>query len=244
MKLVTVAGPPSAGKTSVILRLAEALKLQAGELGVVKFDCLTSFDHLRYEEKGIPVATGFSGKLCPDHFFVTNIDDAVHWGIASDFRLLITESAGLCNRCSPYLKGILSICVIDNLSGVHTPRKIGPMMKMADLVVVTKGDIVSQAEREVFSYYIRQVNTSAHILFVNGITGQGASLLTRYILQAGEVSTIRDKKLRFTMPAAICSYCTGEMRIGEEYQLGTVKKMTFAHGEDGQAKAGGLTGGG
>ena len=28
------------------------------------------------------------------------------------------------------------------------PRKIGPMLKMADCVVVTKGDIVSQAERE------------------------------------------------------------------------------------------------
>lgn len=229
MKMVTIAGPPSAGKTSVILCLAEAMNLQREGLGVVKFDCLNSFDHLRYEEKGISVVTGFSGKLCPDHFFVTNIDDAVHWGIAAGFHLLITESAGLCNRCSPYLKGIPSVCVIDNLSGVHTPRKIGPMMKLADIVVVTKGDIVSQAEREVFSYYIRQVNTSAPIIFVNGITGQGASLLARHIQQAGDISTIRDRKLRFTMPAAICSYCTGEMRIGEEYQLGTIKKMGFEH---------------
>ncbi len=37
--------------------------------------------------------------------------------------LLITESAGLCNRCSPYIDGITSICVIDNLSGVNTPKK-------------------------------------------------------------------------------------------------------------------------
>lgn len=124
-------------------------------IGVVKFDCLTSFDDLRYREAGIPVQIRFSGKICPDHYFVSNIEDAVRWGIQSGCELLITESAGLCNRCSPYIKGIPSICVIDNLSGINTPRKVGPMLKNADIVVVTKGDIVSQAEREVFAFNIK-----------------------------------------------------------------------------------------
>ena len=227
MKLITVAGPPSSGKTSVILKLIEALDIGREEIGVVKFDCLTSFDNLRYEEQGIHVETGFSGKLCPDHFFVSNVESAVEWGVQSGFRLLITESAGLCNRCSPYIKGILSVCVIDNLSGVSTPRKIGPMLKMADIVAVTKGDIVSQAEREVFSFNIRQVNTSARIIFINGITGQGASLLAKHIQNAKEITGLRDTKLRFTTPAAVCSYCTGETRIGGEYQMGTMKRMEF-----------------
>ena len=227
MKLLTVAGPPSSGKTSVILKLAEALGMKSEELGVIKFDCLTSFDHLRYEEKGIPVRTGFSGKLCPDHFFVSNIEDAVKWGLRSGFRLLITESAGLCNRCSPYISSVLSVCVIDNLSGINTPRKIGPMMKMADIAVVTKGDIVSQAEREVFAFNIKQVNPSAKIIFINGITGQGASVLAKQLQNAGEITGLRDRRLRFTTPAAVCSYCTGETRIGEEYQMGTMKKMEF-----------------
>ncbi|MBU1107022.1 MAG: hypothetical protein KKB51_10170 [Candidatus Riflebacteria bacterium] len=227
MKLITVAGPPSSGKTSVILKLVESMQVNVKEIGVVKFDCLTSFDNLRYEEAGIRVETGFSGKLCPDHFFVSNIESAVEWGIKSGFKILITESAGLCNRCSPYIQGILSVCVIDNLSGVNTPRKIGPMLKMADVVVVTKGDIVSQAEREVFAFNIRQVNTSARIFFVNGINGQGAFLLAKHLQDTREVTSLRDMKLRFTTPAAVCSYCTGEIRIGEEYQMGTMKKMEF-----------------
>lgn len=227
MKLVTVAGPPSSGKTSVILKLVEALDIAREELGVVKFDCLTSFDNLRYEEQGIRVETGFSGKLCPDHFFVSNAEAAVEWGLRSGFRLLITESAGLCNRCSPYIKGILSVCVIDNLSGANTPRKIGPMLKMADIVAVTKGDIVSQAEREVFSFNIRQVNTAANIIFINGITGQGAPVLAKYLQNASEITGLRGARLRFTTPAAVCSYCTGEKRIGAEYQLGTMKRMEF-----------------
>lgn len=227
MKFVTVAGPPSSGKTSVILKLIDALDIPREEIGVVKFDCLTSFDHLRYEEQGIHADTGFSGKLCPDHFFVSNVEDAVDWGLKSGFKLLITESAGLCNRCSPYIRGILAVCVIDNLAGVNTPRKIGPMLKMADIVAVTKGDIVSQAEREVFSFNIRQVNPSGKIIFINGITGQGSTILAKHIQSATEITGLRDTKLRFTTPAAVCSYCTGETRVGLEYQMGTMKKMEF-----------------
>ncbi|HVJ49967.1 GTP-binding protein [Desulfitobacterium sp.] len=225
MKLVTVAGPPSSGKTSIILKLIESMNSSKNRVGVVKFDCLTSFDNQRYEEAVIPVQTGFSGKICPDHYFVSNIEDVVQWGVQSGLEMLITESAGLCNRCSPYINGILSVCVIDNLSGVKTPRKIGPMLKLADIVVVTKGDIVSQAEREVFAFNIKQVNSLAKIVFVNGITGQGAFMLAKYLQAAHEIQTLRDMKLRFTTPAAVCSYCTGETKIGESYQMGMMKKM-------------------
>ncbi len=86
--------------------------------------------------------------------------------------MLITESAGLCNRCSPYLKEIKGVCVIDNLSGINTPKKIGPMLKSADFVVITKGDIVSQAEREVFASCVSSVNPRAVTMHVNGLTGQ------------------------------------------------------------------------
>ena len=227
MKLITVAGPPSSGKTSVILKLIQCMNRAQGSIGVVKFDCLTSFDNLSYGEAGVPVQTGFSGKVCPDHYFVSNIEDAVQWGVQSGFELLITESAGLCNRCSPYIQRIPAVCVIDNLSGVNTPRKIGPMLKYADIVVVTKGDIVSQAEREVFAFNIRQVNSGAKVIFVNGITGQGAFILAKYLREAGEIRSLRDMKLRFTTPAAICSYCTGEIKIGTPYQMGMMKKMEF-----------------
>jgi Ni2+-binding GTPase involved in maturation of urease and hydrogenase len=120
--------------------------------------------------------------------------------------------------------------VIDHLAGVNTPRKIGPMLKLADIIAVTKGDIVSQAEREVFAFNIRQVNHTANIVNINGITGQGTFLLAKHIQDAKEIATLKDMKLRFTTPAAVCSYCTGETRIGEAYQLGTMKKINFEIG--------------
>ncbi|NLE73121.1 MAG: hypothetical protein GX604_00585 [Actinobacteria bacterium] len=225
LRLVTVTGPPSAGKTSVIMRTVEHLRDDGLEIGVVKFDCLSTRDDALYEKLGIKVRVGLSGNLCPDHYYMSNIEDCVQWGRREGLEVLLIESAGLCNRCAPHVKGVLSVCVIDCLSGVFTPKKIGPMLKMADIVAITKGDIVSQAEREVFVFQVQQTNPRASIFLINGITGQGAYDLSAFVREAAEVHSLVDGRLRFTMPAAVCSYCTGETRIGTDYQVGNIKKM-------------------
>ncbi len=232
MKLIVVSGPPSSGKTGVIIKTIKHLQERDQRCGVVKFDCLYTDDDLEYQREGIPVKKGLSGSLCPDHYFVSNIEEVVQWGIAEGLSILITESAGLCNRCSPYIKDIMGMCVIDNLSGINTPRKIGPMLKTADIVVITKGDIVSQAEREVFSSRVATVNPRAIVLNVNGLTGQGAYELSTLISQDDrQVSSLEGMKLRYPMPAALCSYCLGETRIGKQYQMGNVSKIQIKMGE-------------
>lgn len=226
MNLITVSGPPSSGKTSLIIKTIENLKSRGIKVGVVKFDCLYTDDDILYEKIGVPVKKGLSASLCPDHYFVSNIEEVTQWGIKQGLDLLITESAGLCNRCSPYIQDIKAICVIDNLSGINTPKKIGPMLKTADIVVITKGDIVSQAEREVFMSRITSVNPRATTMHVNGLTGQGAYEFSTLIYDEKKVvKTLKGSKLRFSMPSALCSYCLGETRIGDEHQMGNVRKI-------------------
>lgn len=225
MKLITVSGPPSSGKTSVLSNVIRVLQAEGQHIGVVKFDCLATDDDERYAALGVPVKIGLSGNLCPDHYFVSNIDDCAAWGCDTGLGWLISESAGLCNRCSPHIKGVLAVCVIDNLMGINTPKKIGPMLKMADIVVITKGDIVSQAEREVFAFKVRQANSRARILHVNGVTGQGAFELTSLLRGAADITTLTGGSLRFTLPAALCSYCLGETRIGDDFQEGNIRKI-------------------
>lgn len=228
MRVITVAGPPSVGKTSVVVKTATTLAAQGHRLGIVKFDSLSTSDDQVYRRAGLPVVVGLSGNVCPDHFFVSNIDDCVDWGRTHGVDILVAESAGLCNRCSPHVQGVQAICVVDNLSGVHTPRKIGPMLKLADVVVITKGDIVSQAEREVFAYNVRLANPRAQVMQFHGITGQGASDLAARMLGAPVVDTLEGRRLRFSMPSAVCPYCIGETAIGVDHQRGNVRKMSFA----------------
>jgi len=225
MKLVTVAGPPSSGKTSVILHTIRELQKEKISVGVIKFDCISPGDEEIYQAAGIPIRVGLAGNLCPDHFFVTNIEDCVAWGLKEQFDILITESAGLCSRCSPHIRGVFGICIIDMLSGINTPKKIGPMLKLADMVVITKGDIVSQAEREVFAFRVGRANPAANVVKVNGLTGQGVLPLVGAFSGLPEIETVNDCSLRFAMPAALCSYCLGETRIGRDYQMGNVKRM-------------------
>jgi Ni2+-binding GTPase involved in maturation of urease and hydrogenase len=232
VKFVTFAGPPSAGKTSTAIKTAECLMREGFRVGAVKFDCISTQDDERYRKRGIPVLTGISGNLCPDHYFITNIGDCVDWGSSQGLDFLFSESAGLCNRCSPHIKGVRSLCVIDCLSGVYTPKKIGPMLLFADMVVITKGDIVSQAEREVFAFRTREANKRAGILFVNGLTGEGAFELGRRLKDAPEIDSLEHAKIRFPMPQALCSYCLGETRIGDDYMTASIRARRISIPDD------------
>lgn len=90
MNLVIFSGPPSSGKTSIILKTIDALKERDISVGVVKFDCLYTDDDLLYKKMGIPVKKGLSGALCPDHYFASNIEEVVQWGKKEKLDLLIT----------------------------------------------------------------------------------------------------------------------------------------------------------
>ncbi len=226
MKIITVAGAPCAGKTAVIAHLARLYMKLGVNLVVAKFDALATGDDEFYRrELGIPAIKGLSDYVCPDHYYVSNLEEVHGWGKQQGAELLFIETAGLCFRCAPHIKDVPALTVIDNLGGLDAPEKMGPALSLADAVVVTKSDMVSQAEKEVFGYKIRQVNPRAEIVRFNGLTGTGAVLLKRIVEAWPEVREISETELRYSMPASICSYCTGEMRVGKPYQSGNVKKI-------------------
>ncbi|MDZ7777863.1 MAG: hypothetical protein U5L09_20740 [Bacteroidales bacterium] len=72
----------------------------------------------------------------------------------------------------------------------------------------------------------KTVNPNALIMHINGLTGQGAYELSTVLYDRQEhVDSLKGKKLRYPMPSALCSYCLGETRIGESYQMGNVRKI-------------------
>jgi Ni2+-binding GTPase involved in maturation of urease and hydrogenase len=225
MKFITVAGPPSSGKTAVLIHTINHIVNDGIRVAVGKIDSIETNDGMRYKKMGIPVVVGLSQDLCPDHYYVSNLEEILKWAKSEQAEITIVETAGLCHRCAPAIAGCLSIAVVDNLGGIDTPEKIGPVLSTADAVVITKGDIVSQAEREVFHQKIGMVNPNAETLEINGLTGKGTVRLKQIITDAAEVDTLADKDLRTAMPACICSYCTGETRIGNAYQFGHVVKI-------------------
>jgi Ni2+-binding GTPase involved in maturation of urease and hydrogenase len=223
VKLVVVAGTPGSGKTSVLMHTIKSLKACGISPAVVKIDCLWTDDDRRFKRLEIPVRTGLAKDMCPDHFAIYNTDDMLKWAGSFDANVLINETAGLCLRCAPYPDGCIAVCVIDVTTGPNTPLKVGPMLTTADVVVATKGDIVSQAEREVFRERVHEVNPRCRIIEANGLSGQGAAELAEVIKELPDISD--ELELRHNAPLAICSLCTGETRLAKEHHIGVLRHI-------------------
>ena len=223
MKLVVIAGTPGAGKTSVLIHTIKFLIKKGIKPSVVKIDCLRTEDDKRFDKLNIPIRTGLARDMCPDHFSIYNTEEMLKWAKAHNSNVVLNETAGLCLRCAPYPKECLAICVIDVTTGPNTPLKVGPMLTTADVVVMTKGDIVSQAEREVFRERIYEVNSKSRIIEANGLLGQGSSEIAQIIAQMDELNS--QLSLRHNAPFAICTLCTGEMRVAKEHHIGVLRHI-------------------
>ncbi|MGD0541766.1 MAG: GTP-binding protein, partial [Tepidisphaeraceae bacterium] len=182
MKLVICAGPATTGKTSVLRHLIRSLRAREQQVAFLKLDVQYAVEDVElHDEFGIPTKKVYSGELCPDHCGVMVLGDAMRWARQTEADVLLVETAGLCLRCSPYVDGGLGIVVLEATSGMNLPRKIGPMLSLADIAVVTKIDLVSQAEREVFRARIIDAAPAVRVREVDGLRGIGIDPLLRAI---------------------------------------------------------------
>ena len=233
MKTVIVAGTPGSGKTSVLIHVLRNLLEDSRKCSVVKIDCLYTDDDKRFAKVGVPIKVGISKDMCPDHFSIYNMYDMMKWAKEKESEILIIETAGLCHRCAPYTTNCLGICILDATTGPNTPLKLGPFLSTADIAVITKGDIISQAEREIFRERVLEVNSSCFIVEVNGLSGKGSNEVAEKIEESKEIDST-DETLRHSAPISVCTLCAGEKRISKEIHRGFLRNidgMQFFEGE-------------
>ena len=224
MKLVIFAGPPTCGKTTVIRQVIKRMKAKDIKTAYIKIDVLYADDDIIIEKEfGIPVKKIYSGELCPDHCNVVVLDEAVEWADKMGAEYLLVETAGLCLRCSPYVENSLGIVVLEATSGMNLPRKIGPMLTLADICVVTKIDLISQAEREVFRYRVLESAKSITIVESNALYGIGVDPIVRKIIQTNEIEF--PMFLRGNPPVGTCTICVGKKEIGAKNHFGVLRTL-------------------
>lgn len=224
MKLVIFAGPPTCGKTTVIRQVLKRMAAREIKTAYVKIDVLYADDDAIIEKEfGIPVKKIYSGELCPDHCNVVVLDEAVEWAERSGASYLFVETAGLCLRCSPYVENSLGIVVLEATSGMNLPRKIGPMLTLADISVITKIDLISQAEREVFRYRVLESAKKITVVESNALYGIGIDPIVKQILKTTDVEF--PMYLRGNPPVGTCTICVGKKEIGAKNHFGVLRTM-------------------
>jgi len=224
MKLAIFAGPATTGKTAVLKHITRKL-LEAGlSVAYLKIDVQYAEEDEEFaREFNIPTRKVYSGELCPDHCNVMVLGDAIKWAEGSGCGILLVETAGLCLRCSPYVDGGLGAVVMEATSGMNMPLKVGPMLSLADIAVVTKIDRVSQAEREVFRARIQDVAPKVKIREVNALYGIGIEPLVESIRNTADAG--ESLMLRGNPPVGTCTICVGKKEIGWQSHFGVVRAL-------------------
>ena len=224
MKIAICSGPPTTGKTSVLRHAIRKLIDKGERCAFLKIDVqFAEEDEQLAAEFGIPTRKVYSGELCPDHCSVMVLGDAIQWADENDCTILLVETAGLCLRCAPYVDGGLGICVLEATSGMNLPLKVGPMLSLADVTVVTKGDLVSQAEREVFRARIQDVAPMTQVREANALYGIGIDPLVEAILETPDAH--EHLLLRGSPPVGTCTICVGKKEVGWQAHFGVVRAL-------------------
>ena len=233
MKLIICAGPATTGKTSVLRHMIRKLLDSGDRIVFLKVDVQYAEEDEQFaKEFGIPTKKVYSGELCPDHCNVMVLGDALQWAQKTNSTVLVVETAGLCLRCSPYVDGGLGMIVLEATSGMNLPLKVGPMLSLADVAVVTKIDRVSQAEREVFRARIQAVAPSVRIREVNALHGIGIDPLVDMVRAAPDATD--HMLLRGNPPVGTCTICVGKKEVGWQSHFGVVRPLenqVFYRGE-------------
>ena len=233
MKLAICAGPATTGKSAVLRHIIAKLQAGGDRPAFLKIDVqYAEEDEIFARDFGIPTRKVYSGELCPDHCNVMVLGDALEWARREGCSVLLVETAGLCLRCSPYVDGGLGLVVLEATSGTNLPLKVGPMLSLADVAVVTKIDRVSQAEREVFRSRIQDVAPGVLVREVNALYGIGIDPLVdriRALPDAGDSMLLRGNP-----PVGTCTICVGKKEIGWQAHFGVVRTLenqNFYRGE-------------
>jgi len=224
MKLIIFAGPPTCGKTTVIRQVVRRMLKNGYKPAYLKIDVLfADEDKIISEEFNIPARKLYSGELCPDHCNVVVMDEAVEWAAKSGSDFLFVETAGLCLRCSPYIENSLGVVVLEATSGMNLPYKIGPMLTLADIAVITKIDLISQAEREVFRYRVIEAAKEITVVESNALYGIGIDPIVKHIERSNEIG--QPMFLRGNPPVGTCTICVGKKEIGAKNHFGVLRTM-------------------
>ena len=223
MKVIICAGPPTSGKTTVLKQVIKRLTAKGRSIAYLKIDVqYADEDEVFKRELGIATKKVYSGDLCPDHCNVVVLGDAIKWAEELKADALFVETAGLCLRCSPYIENSLGVVVLEATSGMNLPRKIGPMLSLADMAVVTKIDLVSQAEREVFRDSINQTS-KVPVIETDALHGINIDYIVRVIEKMQEIKA--PLLLRGNPPVGTCTICVGKKEIGKEAHFGVLRTL-------------------
>jgi hydrogenase nickel incorporation protein HypB len=167
-------GSPGAGKTAVLEATARAAATKGWRLGAVSADLATDNDAVRLEKAGIPSRAITTGQAC--HLDADLVHRSLHDIPWQQTDVFFIENVG--NLVCPAIYDLgeaASVVVLSVTEGEDKPLKYPTMFLEADLVLVSKCDLLPHLDFDMAKLddALRRVMPDPKVLKVSARTGQG-----------------------------------------------------------------------
>jgi hydrogenase nickel incorporation protein HypB len=173
---VNLMSSPGAGKTALLEATVDAL---AGELriAVIEGDLETENDAERIRQKGVPAVQISTGSAC--HLDAHMVHTALHDLDIDEVDIVFIENVGnLVCPASFDLGQHLNVTLLSTPEGHDKPAKYPVMFRAADLVLITKCDLLQVLDDFDPAYAeecLRQLASSAPLLNLSARKGDGVA---------------------------------------------------------------------
>ena len=138
--VINLMSSPGAGKTSLLENTLQALKHRY-RIAVIEGDLATENDAARIRAQGVPALQITTGNAC--HLDAAMIHGAVHQLDLANLDLLFIENVG--NLVCPAAFDLgqqINVVLLSTPEGDDKPSKYPVMFRAADLVLITKADLL------------------------------------------------------------------------------------------------------
>lgn len=168
---VNLMGSPGAGKTAVLEATARALR---GRLGAITGDLETERDAERLRAVDVPASAITTGTTC--HLDADMVHEALHDFPGGELDYLFIENVG--NLVCPAVYDLgqaVNVIALSVTEGEDKPLKYPVMFRKADLVLLTKVDLLPHLDLDVgaLERALGHVMPSASLLRLSARTGEG-----------------------------------------------------------------------
>ncbi len=188
---VNLMGSPGSGKTALL----EATRRAAPELrlGAVSGDLATDNDAQRLARAGIPARSITTGSAC--HLDASMVHHALHHVSDEPVDVFFIENVG--NLVCPAIYDLgqaVNVVALSATEGPDKPLKYPVMFRAADLVLLTKADLLPHlpdVDPEAIREALTRVMPAPQMLVVSAATGEGIEDWLRWLGGAREAGSAR-----------------------------------------------------
>ena len=181
--MVNVWASPGAGKTTTMLRTAEALKEKA-RMAVIEGDVASSIDTVKLTESGVTAIQINTDGGC--HLDAGMVNMALHNLPLDELDVIFIENVG--NLICPGefdLGEYKRIIISSTPEGEDKPHKYPLMFTIADACIVNKIDLIPYVNFDIdnFTRTVKGMNGSIEIFTISSINGNGVDKWADWVLK-------------------------------------------------------------